>query len=422
MERRYYEKLDETLFAGRLANGLRIRVVPRPGSERYVAYFVTDFGSIHRRFRLEGTEYEVPMGIAHFLEHKMFELPQRDVPAEFAALGANVNAFTSHDLTAYYFSCTRNFEASLRLLLEFVSTPCFTEESVEREMGIIDQEIAMNEDDPASREFNLLMSRMYENHPVREEILGTRESIREISHETLALCHRAFYTPANMILCVVGDVDPDLVEKVALQVLGEEYRAPAEKIRRWPEPPTCRQEPEGLRMDVSLPSYSIGFKCPPAGRGEAALRADIVGYFAAEILFGEASPLYLKLYESGAVDSSFGGSFETLDGCAMMTCGGDGENAEEVRRELLQEAARILRDGIAPEQFLRLKRGALGRRIRGLDSPDGTCYRLCAYSLLGCDYFRFPEVYAQVTAEEVSALLKTAVAADTSALVITKPL
>ena len=422
MERRYYEKLDETLFTGRLSNGLTVQIVPRPGSERYVAYFVTDFGSIHRRFRLDGREYEMPAGIAHFLEHKMFELPDRDVPAEFAALGANVNAFTSHDLTAYYFSCTRNFEASLRLLLEFVSTPYFTEESVEREMGIIDQEIAMNEDDPGSREFNLLMSRMYGAHPVREEILGTRDSIRQITHKKLHLCHRAFYTPANMTLCVVGDVDPDRIEAIARQILGDSYRAPAEKLRHWPEEPVCRQEAVTQQLDVSLPSYSIGFKCPPAGRGEAALRADVVGYFAAELLFGEASPLYLKLYESGIVDSSFGGSFETMDGCAMMTCGGDGGHAETVRQELLLEARRILREGIPAEDLLRLKRGSMGRRIRGLDSPDGTCYRLCAYHLLGCDYFRFPEVYAQVTAEEVLHLLETAVTGPSSALVITNPL
>ncbi|MBE6974138.1 MAG: insulinase family protein [Ruminococcaceae bacterium] len=422
MERRYYEKLDETLYETRLPNGLRLQVVPRPGSQRSVAYFVTDFGSIHRRFRLDGEEYEVPMGIAHFLEHKMFELPDRDVPAEFAALGANVNAFTSHDLTAYYFSCTRNFEASLRLLLEFVSTPYFTPESVQREQGIIDQEIAMNEDDPASREFNALMGRMYTVHPVREEILGTRDSIREITHEKLHLCHRAFYTPANMILCVVADVDPAQVAAITRQVLGDDYRPPAEKIRHWPEAPTCRPEPEQLRLDVSLPSYSIGFKCPPAGREGQALRADIVGYFAAEILFGEASPLYLKLYESGMVDSSFGGSFETMDGCAMMTCGADGDNAPRIRMELLEEAARILKEGIPREDLLRLKRGSMGRRIRGLDSPDGTCYRLCAYSLLDCDYYRFPEVYAQVTEEDVLALLKQAVTAESSALIITKPL
>ena len=144
-----YPRLDERLYRQKLSNGLTVMVVPRPGFTRKLAYFVTDFGSIHTDFKLEGREIHVPAGIAHFLEHKMFDLPgDRDVSAELAALGAGTNAFTSYDMTAYYITCTENFEPALRLLLEFVSTPYFTEESVQKEIGIIDQEIGMNEDAP----------------------------------------------------------------------------------------------------------------------------------------------------------------------------------------------------------------------------------------------------------------------------------
>ena len=140
-----YPRLDERLYRQKLSNGLTVMVVPRPGFTRKLAYFVTDFGSIHTDFKLEGREIHVPAGIAHFLEHKMFDLPgDRDVSAELAALGAGTNAFTSYDMTAYYITCTENFEPALRLLLEFVSTPYFTEESVQKEIGIIDQEIGMN--------------------------------------------------------------------------------------------------------------------------------------------------------------------------------------------------------------------------------------------------------------------------------------
>ena len=184
MNRAFYEGLNETLYTCRMANGLTVQVVPRPGFSRKLAYFVTDFGSIHTDFLLEGKKIEAPAGIAHFLEHKMFELPDRDVSAEFAALGANVNAFTSYDMTAYYFSCTENFLPSLRLLLEFVSTPYFTEESVSREIGIIDQEIGMNADSP-ERVFENLMQAMYRSHPIRVPILGSRESIRQITPELL---------------------------------------------------------------------------------------------------------------------------------------------------------------------------------------------------------------------------------------------
>ena len=166
MNKTYYPELDETLYTSVLENGLSVCVVPRKGFTRSLAYFVTDFGSIHTDFSLEGKEYQVPAGIAHYLEHKMFDLPgERDVSAEFAACGAVTNAFTSYDMTAYYFSTTDHFDKCLRLLLEFVSTPYFTEESVEKERGIIDQEIGMNEDSPDSVIFENLMQSMYASHP-----------------------------------------------------------------------------------------------------------------------------------------------------------------------------------------------------------------------------------------------------------------
>ena len=198
-----YTGLGESVHRCVMPNGLTVMVVPRPGFTKKLAYFVSDFGSIHTEFTLDGKEYRVPAGVAHYLEHKMFDLPGRDVSAEFAALGASVNAFTSYDITAYYFSCTEHFEENLKLLLEFVSTPYFTEESVEKERGIIDQEIGMNADNPDSQIFERLMPLLFENHPVRVPILGTSESIREITPEVLYTCHRAFYTPGNMILCVV---------------------------------------------------------------------------------------------------------------------------------------------------------------------------------------------------------------------------
>ena len=182
MNTQYYPELDETLCREVLENGLTVCVIPRKGFTKKLAYFVTDYGSIHTEFTLEGKSYCAPAGVAHFLEHKMFDLPGgRDVSAEFAAMGASSNAFTSYDMTAYYFSCTENFEKCLALLLEFVSTPYFTEESVAKEVGIIDQEIGMNLDAPDSVIFDELMAALYEKHPIRVPILGTSETIRRIT-------------------------------------------------------------------------------------------------------------------------------------------------------------------------------------------------------------------------------------------------
>lgn len=417
-----YPQLGETQFHTVLPNGLRVLVVPRRGFSRKLAYFVTDFGSIHRDFILEGKEYHAPAGVAHFLEHKLFELPGRDVSAEFAEMGANVNAFTSYDLTAYHFTCSDRFSENLQLLLEFVSTPYFTEESVTREQGIIDQEIGMCEDCPDSRDFELLMEQMYVNHPIRVPILGSRESIREITPQVLEDCHRAFYTPANMVLCVIGDVDEKEVVAIANQVLGTEQKAPAVKLKNWAEKPVCPVADGQLSMEVAMPSFRLGFKCEPAATGMDAAVLDVVGYLSAEVLLGESSPLYLDLYQKGLIDTSFGAGFETVDGCAMLTCGGDSEDAQAVRAAILERAKKIAREGIDETEFLRLKRGALGRRIRELDSFDSTCFRLCAYHFLGFDYFDFPGIYESVTKEQVQALLTQVVTEERCSMVVTLPL
>ena len=418
-----YPELDEKLFKEVLSNGLTLAVVPRKGFARSIAYFVTDFGSIHTDFTLDGVNHTAPAGVAHYLEHKMFELPgDRDVTAEFAALGASVNAFTSYDMTAYYFSCTQAFEQCLRLLLEFVSTPYFTQESVERERGIIDQEIGMNLDAPDSVIFDNLMAVLYENHPIRVPILGTRESIREITPEILELCHRAFYHPGNMLLCVIGDVDPEAVKRIALEVLGTEKTPMGEKQTHWPEAMVPVEAETVCAMEVAMPTFSLAFKCEPIGLGSQAIRREMVADLAAEALFGESSELYLRLYEQGLIDSSFGGGFETLQGCAMLCVGGDSEDPWAVRDAILAQAEKLTRTGIGQEEFLRLKRSALGRRIRGLDSLDGTCFRVCAYHFSDFDYFRFPEVYRGIEKQEILEFLARVVRRERCAISVINPL
>ena len=422
METRFYPQLNETLYWETLPNKLTVVVCPRPGFQRKLAYFVTDFGSIHTNFTMDGKPYQVPAGIAHYLEHKLFDLPDRDVTAEFAALGAVPNAFTGYDMTAYHFTCTEHFPENLALLLEFVSTPWFTEESVRKEQGIIGQEIDMVADNPDTKIFEQLMDAMYENHPVRFPILGNRTSIDQITPETLHLCHKAFYCPGNMLLCVVGDVDPQQVCEIAARQLPAEPGPRVEMPRLWPETMTCKTTCKETEMEVSMPMFQLGFKSEPTERGIAAVREEIVGDLAAELLFGEASPLYLRLYEEGLIDSSFGGGFETIEGIALLTISGDSEDPKAVQEAILAQAAVLLESGIDPEDFLRAKRSALGRRIRGLDSFDSTAFRLCAYYLSGFDYFRFPEVYTQVQADEILDFIRRVVTRARMSLSIIHPI
>ena len=417
-----FPQLDETVYMDTLSNGLRVCVLPRPGFSRKLAYFVTDFGAIHTDFILEGQKIQTPAGIAHFLEHKMFDLPGgRDVSAELAALGAGTNAFTSHDMTAYYISCTENFEEALRLLLEFVSTPCFSNESVAKEIGIIDQEIGMDADNPDSACFRNLMTAMHREHPIRVEILGGCDSIRQITPDLLHQCHRAFYTPGNMMLCVVGDVDADRVAEIALEMLGEESRPVGQKLRPWQEDMTVAEPFHRAAMEVAMPMFNLGFKCEPTGTGEEAIRQEIIGDLAAEALFGESSALYLKLYEEGIIDSSFGGGFETIDGMAMLLCSGDSDDPENVREEVLLAAQQIAREGVEEAAFQRMKRSAFGRRVRDLDSFNSTCYRLCAYKLTDFDYFEFPRVYESVQIPEIQEFLRRVVRPERCALSVIDP-
>ena len=418
----HYPELDETCHKEVLENGLTVAVVKREGFTKKLAYFVTDYGAIHTSFTLDGNEYQAPAGVAHYLEHKLFDMPGgRDVSAEFAAMGAMTNAFTSYDLTAYYFSCTENFHDCLRLLLEFVSTPYFTEESVEKERGIIDQEIGMNQDAPDSVIFENLMAAMYERHPIRIPILGTSETIRDITAETLHLCHRAFYTPGNMLLCVVGDVDAEEVKALALEVLGSEKKEVAQKLPLPSESMTTPAKCTERIMEVAMPMFNLAFKCEPLGLGEEAIRQEMVADLAAEALFGESSELYLKLYEAGIIDSSFGGGFETIDGCAMLMCSGDSDWPEEVRAAILAQAKKIAAESISDEAFLRMKRSALGRRIRQLDSFDGTCFRVCAYHFSGFDYFRFPEIYRSIEKDEIRNFIARIVTEERSCLSVIRP-
>ena len=421
MKQYQYPNLDETLYGKKLPNGLQVLVIPRPGFTKKLAYFVTDYGAIHTEFTLNGEHYVTPAGIAHFLEHKMFDLPGRDVSAEFAILGASPNAFTSFDMTAYYFSCTENFEESLQLLLEFVSTPYFTAESVAKEQGIIGQEIGMYEDNPESRGFELLMGAMYKNHPIKTPILGTRESIAQITPELLYTCHKAFYRPGNMLLCVIGDVDPDTVERIALEVLPEQDQTIVTRIDTWQEEMKVQKPLTTAKMEVAMPMFQLGFKSRCPEKGEASVVGEAIGELAAEVLFGESSRLYLRLYEEGIIDSSFGGGFETVEGMALLTAYGDSDYSEKVKNAILEEVKCILREGIDEKEFLRMKRSALGRRIRDLDSFNSTIFRVCAYHFSDYDYFDFPTAYRKVEREDILSFLRETVTEENCAMTIIYP-
>ncbi len=421
MNEQYYPLLDERVCRTTLPNGLTVIVVPKPGFSRKVAYFSTNYGSIHTAFTLDGVRYETPAGVAHYLEHKMFDLPGRDVTEEFAALGASPNAFTSYDLTSYYFSCTEHFPEALRLLLEFVSTPYFTGERVEKERGIIAQEILMYADSPDSQVMEDLNRGLYAHHPIRVPIAGTVESIQAITPQTLYDCHRAFYCPANMVLCVMGDVDADEVARIAQEILPKEHSSVAIPDFGPREPANAVSPLSRREMDVAMTTFQLAFKCPPPPRGREKARQELIAGLAAELLFGQGSQLYQWLYEDGLIDGTFGGGEEFGDDTAVITCGGDSPDPEEVRNCILNEAKYQAENGVDEAAFDRLKRAFLGGRVKNLTGFDGTCFRLTAYHMDGYDYFDFPSLFADIRAGEVQDYIRANVRPETCSLSIVDP-
>ena len=256
LTRKDYPSIGETLWTGTLPNGLRLRIVPKPGFATRYAVLAADYGGAHRRFTLDGQSVDTPAGVAHYLEHKMFDLPNGDNALNIlSANGADPNAFTSSGMTAYYFECTEGFEENLRMLLHFVSTPYFTDETVAKEQGIIGQEIRMGEDNPGLAVYYRLLKLLYARHPIRDRVAGTVESIREITAKTLYDCHRAFYAPSNLCLCVEGDVDPQRVLEIALEELPGEFLPAPKADFGEPEDLCPSQRLRREQMAVSAPTF-----------------------------------------------------------------------------------------------------------------------------------------------------------------------
>ena len=421
MKKTDYARLGETLYSEILPNGLRVCVIPKRGFARKYAFFAANYGAVHTAFTLDGALRRTPDGVAHYLEHKTFDMERGNAMQMFAQRGASPNAFTSYAMTAYYFDCTDGFEDNLRLLLEFVSVPYYTEESVEKERGIIEQEIRIYEDSAESRVYENLFACLYESHPVRMPIAGTVPSIQDITAETLNECHRAFYAPSNMMLCVVGDVEPEPVLRIAEELLPGECAGRPEKHYGDPEPPTAARPRIEAQMEIAMPTFAVGFKCSPPAAGTETMRREFLGDLAAEVLIGEASELYQELYEQGLIDADFSCGYESVPQAAMLTAGGDSRDADAVCEAILARAEKIVAEGVDEALFSRLKKSGLGRRLRDLDSFESICYRQCTYYFEDCDYFTFPEVYESITAGDVAEFLRDTVRRENMAVSVIYP-
>lgn len=415
MKQSFYERIGESIYREKLSNGLQICVVPKPDYVRKYAFFATRYGGMDTRFCLDGTWRETPAGIAHYLEHKMFDTEAGNALQELAKNGAEPNAFTSNAMTAYYFDSTEHFEKNLEILLSFVSIPYFTEESVAKEQGIIGQEIRMIEDNPDWQIFHQMLAALYQNHPIRTSIAGTTESIAKITTETLYACHKAFYHPANMILVVVGNVDPVHVSDLAARILPREG-GPEIQRDYGQEPDAVTQRETCRNMEVSSPQFLTGFKCRPIQNGEEYFRTALIGDMACDILLGPSSPLYQRLYEQGLINHTFGGAFEIMPNTAFLYAGGDSRDARAVTAEILSEAEQLYQNGIDEAFYQRVRRSAFGENLRALNSFENIAVSLTDGYFYDYDPFQFPQIFEKIQKKDIAEFLHQSITADRSVL------
>lgn len=420
MEKLEFAKVGETMYHEKLENGLNVFVFPKPDFQKGYAFFAANYGGMDMRFCLNGQWHDTPAGVAHYLEHKMFDTEEGNALQELAANGASPNAFTSNDITGYYFDSTEKFEENLRILLSFVSVPWFTQESVDKERGIIGQEIGMIEDDPEWKCFMNLMAALYRHHPIRVSVAGSVESIAKITPETLYACHKAFYDPANMTLCVAGPVDPEHICGVAREILPKEAGPIAAKDYGEKEPVTAAQSLIEERMEVSAPIFQLGWKGDAPRKGEERLRQALLGELSLEVLLGSSSPLYAKLYREGLINQEFGYGYEDSFGCAFLAANGESKDPEAVRMAVAEEAARIGREGIDRQLWERVKKGVYGNRVRGLNSFENLCVGQAQAFFAGYDFLRFAELFDAIAKKEAEELIGTWVTGERCALSVVR--
>ncbi|MEF2965145.1 pitrilysin family protein [Paenibacillus sp. M1] len=410
MEAITYDAVKETIYRETMDNGLQVYVLPKPGFRKIYATFATKFGSVDNHFRVQGQEENsVPDGVAHFLEHKMFEEPEGDIFAKFAAQGASANAFTSFDQTVYLFSATENIKENLETLINFVQHPYFTDQNVEKEKGIIGQEIGMYRDNPDWRVYFGLIEAMYKVHPVHIDIAGTVESIGTITKETLYTCYNAFYHPSNMLLFVVGGVNAEEVFQLVRDNQAKKEYPPQGAIDRLfdEEPLTVNESRRESKLPVSLPKLLFGFKETKLGfTGKELLRRDLATKLALDLLLGSSTKLYQKLYDEDLISDSFSHEYNSNPKYAFSAVGGDTKDPERLMKTITEEIKKVCDSGFREEDFERARKKKIGGYLRMLNSPENIAHEFTRYRFRGGDLFEVLPIYESLTLDEVNARLR----------------
>ena len=407
MEKIEFKQLQEELYHEKLKNGLEVYILPKKGFNKTFATFTTKYGSIDNHFVPLGSEeyIKVPDGIAHFLEHKLFEKEDGDVFQQFSKQGASANAFTSFTRTAYLFSSTSNVELNLDTLMDFVQEPYFSEKTVEKEKGIIGQEITMYDDNPDWRLYYGVIQNLYENHPVRIDIAGTVESISHINKDLLYECYGTFYHPSNMLLFVVGPVNVEQTMKQIKDNQNKKQFEPVTEIKRqFPnEPVAAAEKKQVLQMNVQTSKCLVGIKANQVDQsGSDMLRNELSLNIILDILFGKSSDHYQKLYSEGLIDDSFSYDYSQEKGFGFAMIGGDTPSPDklaETLKSMLMTAKQG--DNFTNESLERAKKKKIGGFLRAVNSPEYIANQFTRYAFNEMNLFDIVPTLESITLDEI---------------------
>ncbi len=388
-------------------SGLTICLYPMKKYSTAFAIFGAKYGSVDTTFKTKAeTEYTtVPEGIAHYLEHKLFENDDCDALEQYAKTGASANAYTSFDSTAYYFSCTREFEKNLRILINFVTNPYFTEESVQKEQGIISQEIKIYLDDPGWRVFFNGLSSVYHNNPVRIDIAGTTDSIKQIDKDLLYRCYNAFYNLNNMVLSVAGNFEPEQVLRICDELLTASEDSGLDIL--IPEEPYEVKEKRCVqKLYCAVPLFQLSFKMPNY-TGYENTRNFIIYNILFETALGNASPFFSRLYESGLINDTFHVGVFNGRGFFLPTADGESRDPDKVKDEIISELNRLKKEGIPRDEFETVKKMTYGELVGTFNNVSSVAKSAMQAEFNGINIYENVEITAGITYDDVTdALLR----------------
>lgn len=374
----YYENkiLNEKIYKETLSNNMKVFIMPKKGFNKKYAIFATNYGSNDLEFVSPHTKKQIKVneGIAHFLEHKMFEMPDNtNAFDEFAKYGASANAYTNFNMTAYLFSATSGFKESLKHLINYVQTPYFTDENVEKEKGIIAQEIKMYDDNPDWQVFFNALKAMYKTHPNSIDIAGTVKSIYKITKQELYDCYNTFYSPSNMALFIIGDVDVDDTMTLIKSTVSNNNMFEGEVKRISPyESDEVRQHTIQTSLEVSIPIFCIAFKEKNESLNEdyKRIKKDIELDIICQIIFKKGSKLHEKLYNNSLIFSSLSASYTCNKDYGYLTIESESKDINKVVDIILDEIEYFKQHGVKKEDFERIKKQKLGSFIKTFDSLE----------------------------------------------------